>query len=199
MRKLFFSGNPPGDCYLVMQREAAEKLIGIPRETLFALLLKPWFELRIIHNFQRTDFFPTPTVDIVMLRIKRRGHFLVTPELASIYEDFIVYVLRRGKPTIKGACKGILTYRQFRKLSKELGFSYQATPSELTFHQWLGLFQYFTGTVDRSRQTSRHGAGKRLRPERLHHSKLFRTHRRRYRYFPLYRMRRPSKSGMPVL
>ena len=55
VRKLLFSQNPPNDCYLIMQREAAQKFAGIPKETLFSLLLKPWFEFRIRHSFREKD------------------------------------------------------------------------------------------------------------------------------------------------
>ncbi len=69
---------PPDDTYLVVQREAANKFLGKPRESLYAVLLKPWFELDIVHLFRRSDFVPTPHVDVVMLRLRKRGPFIVS-------------------------------------------------------------------------------------------------------------------------
>lgn len=177
VRKLLFSQNPPDDCYLVVQKQAAEKYTGTPRETLFSLLLKPWFEFSVLHEFRKTDFFPIPAVDIVLLRIERRERSLVVPEQAFLYRDYIVYGFRQGKPTARSTFKGVLTHTQFRRLSRELGFPLQATPTELTFRQWLGLFRYFTGGVGKDRKKPIYGAQKRLQEEQSHRKKIHRTNR----------------------
>ena len=67
--KLTSAARPPEDSYLIMQREDAERFAGRPRESLYALLLKPWFEPSILHTFRRTDFVPAPQVEAVMLRL----------------------------------------------------------------------------------------------------------------------------------
>lgn len=43
---------PPREAYLVLQREAAERLMGRPRMTLAALLIAPWFSLTVLHVFR---------------------------------------------------------------------------------------------------------------------------------------------------
>ena len=143
VRKLLFSQNPPDDCYLIMQGEAARKYAGIPKETLFSLLLKPWFEFRIRHSFRETDFSPAPAVDIVLLQIEHREQALITAEHISLYRDFLVYGFSQGKPTLKSALKEIFTYPQFARLSKDLGFRPESGPTDLSFRQWLGLFNFF--------------------------------------------------------
>src|SRR5215510_1463281 len=71
--RLTAASNPPRDAYLVVQREAAERFVGKPRPTLVAALLMPWFEASIVHRFRATDFAPAPRVDVVMLRLHKRG------------------------------------------------------------------------------------------------------------------------------
>jgi len=58
---------PPEDAYMAMQKEAAEKFLGKPHESLYTVLLKPWFEVEMVHRFRRKDFVPEPGVDVVML------------------------------------------------------------------------------------------------------------------------------------
>ena len=145
VRKLLFGPNPPIDCYLVLQNEAAEKLAGIGREYLLSLLLKPWFDFSVRHRFRTDDFFPEPRVAIVLLRIERRCRPLVSQEAAGAYRRFVTGALRGGKPTVKSAFKGTLSHVSFCRLSKRLGFTYAASPAELTFEQWLGLFQSVRG------------------------------------------------------
>jgi len=145
VRKLLFSRNPPDDCYLIMQREAARKFAGIPKETLLSLQLKPWFEFRIRHSFRETDFSPVPAVNIVLLQIELREQALITAEYTHLYRDFLVYSFHQGKPTLKSALKGVFTHTQFRRLSKDLGFRPGSVPTDLSFRQWLGIFNFFAG------------------------------------------------------
>lgn len=67
------SKNPPIDSYLGIQEEAAKRYAGTPyeKETLSSLLLKPWFEFKIIYRFKRSDFYPRPRVNVVFLQIKK--------------------------------------------------------------------------------------------------------------------------------
>ena len=71
--KLTHAANPPEDASLVLQREAAERFMGQPKQTLVSLQLQPWFNLSITYRFQRHDFVPVPQVDIVLLRFSKRG------------------------------------------------------------------------------------------------------------------------------
>lgn len=47
----------------VLEKGAAKRFCGLPRENLNALLLKPFFEARIVYHFRREDFHPAPRVD----------------------------------------------------------------------------------------------------------------------------------------
>jgi 23S rRNA (adenine-N6)-dimethyltransferase len=142
IRKLFFCPNPPVDSYLVLQREAAERFAGTYRECLLSLLLKPRFGFSIIYTFRPDDFFPVPGVEIVLLRIEKRRQALVYPQHKDRYREFISYGLRCGKRTIKIALKGLFSYTQFGRLSRDLDFPPKVTPTELSFRQWLGLFNF---------------------------------------------------------
>lgn len=175
IRKLLFSLNPPDDCYLIMQREAAWKFTGIPKETLFSLLLKPWFEFKIRHQFRRADFFPTPAVDIVLLQVEHREQALVTAEHSHLYRNLLAYSFNQGKPTMKSALKRILTYTQFTRLSKDLGFRSESGPTALTFPQWLGIYNYFVREVDDKRKGLVTRAEKRLQWQQTNLKKTHRT------------------------
>jgi 23S rRNA (adenine-N6)-dimethyltransferase len=175
VRRLLFSQNPPDDCYLIMQREAARKFAGLPKETLFSLLLKPWFEFKIRHHFRRADFFPTPAVDTVLLQVEHREQALVTAENAHMYRDLLAYSFNQGKATMKSALKRIFTRNQFTRLSKDLGFRTESGPTTLTFPQWLGIYDYFVREVDDERKVPVTRAEKRLRWQQTNLKKIHRT------------------------
>ncbi|HEV2460163.1 MAG TPA: rRNA adenine N(6)-methyltransferase family protein [Ktedonobacterales bacterium] len=141
VKKLTRSECPPGDAYLAMQREAAEALLGAPRESLRSLLLKPWFE--VVHRFRRSDFVPVPRVDVVMLRLRKRGPPLVSRREGQCFRDFAVYAFTAWRPTLISTLTSIFTRQQLRHLRRDMGFDLDVTPTSLPFGQWLTLFQYF--------------------------------------------------------
>jgi 23S rRNA (adenine-N6)-dimethyltransferase len=143
VRKVLETPTSPSDAYFIMQKEPARKFAGVPAETLFSLLAKPWFEFRILHALRRTDFYPMPEVDSVLINIRRRPRPLIGREGRRAYERFVSYGFGRWKPTLRAAFKGVFTHEQWKRLSRDLHFPLDATPTQLSFDQWLGLFRAF--------------------------------------------------------
>ncbi|HEY7348757.1 MAG TPA: 23S ribosomal RNA methyltransferase Erm [Ktedonobacterales bacterium] len=133
----------PEDAYLAMQQEAAAMFLGEPRESLRTLLLKPWFEVELVHRFRRQDFVPEPQVDVVMLRLRKRGPPLVCQKERQGFRDFVVYGFTRRQPTLADSLKGVFSGLQLRHIKRAVGFDDAATPTMLTVEQWLGLFACF--------------------------------------------------------
>jgi 23S rRNA (adenine-N6)-dimethyltransferase len=175
--KLTSGDNPPEDTYLILQKEAAYKFVGKPigKTTQYSLLLKPWFEIKVIHKLRRTDFRPIPKVDSVLLRIKKREKPLVPVVQTQLYRDFVVYGFNQWKPTLREAMNKIFTDKQFSKLANNLGFSKSDKPTELDFGKWLGLFNYLAEHVQEDKQQIVHGAEKRLKKQQAGLRKIHRT------------------------
>jgi 23S rRNA (adenine-N6)-dimethyltransferase len=150
LRKVIDERSNLSDVYLILQKEAAEKFSGSPGETLFSILAKPFFEFEILFRLSRTDFWPVPQVESVFLSIRRRTRPLLEPRDVGPYRDFVRYGFGRWKPNLKLAFKNIFTYKQWKQLSRDLDFPLNATPTELSFEQWLGLYRSFR---DRPRLT----------------------------------------------
>lgn len=58
---------------------------------MLSILFYPWFEIKIIHNFKRTDFNPTPGVDLCLLQITKRPIPLIPNGDLNKYRDFVVF------------------------------------------------------------------------------------------------------------
>ncbi len=98
IRKLLHSDTPPTDCYLVVQVEAAAKYeIHVRGNSLAALLYYPWWNIRVVHYFQRTDFVPRPGVDSVLLQITRRDTALLDLRKTAVYQDYVAYRFGRDQ------------------------------------------------------------------------------------------------------
>ena len=164
------------DACLAMQREAAEALLGVPRESLRSLLLKPWFDVEVAHRFRRSDFVPVPRVDVVMLRLRKRGPPLVSSRETRCFRDFAVYVFTAWRPTLCATLTSLFTRQQLRHLRHDLSFDLDVTPTSIPFGQWLTLFEYFkTVRTDRALRLIAGSEERLLRQQQ----RLQKTHRTR--------------------
>jgi 23S rRNA (adenine-N6)-dimethyltransferase len=142
VRKLLAAPRPPDEAALVVQREAAEKFAGAPRETRFSLLYKPWFEIAIECDVPRRCFDPPPRVSSVLMRVQPRAAPLVAVSSAQAYRRFIIEAFGRGGPEASRGLRRFVTGRQLARLRRDLGFAADARPSELAFSQWLAIFRF---------------------------------------------------------
>lgn len=175
--KLLFGTTPPEDCYLVTQKEAAEKFAGTYVDTLISLLIKPLFWIDIIYQFRRTDFYPIPSVDAVLLQIEKRKCQLLSDRHYDLYKDFVVFCREGSSRTIKKSLKELLTYSQMKQISKLLRIDYRSDPAALNFTQYLGIFQFYLDHILKNKALIR-GAEGRLRRQQADMMKIHRTRRK---------------------
>lgn len=133
LRRLTQESRPPECAWLIMEKGAAMRFSGAGRETEFSLLLKPWWEVRIIRHLRREDFHPAPAVDCVLLELRRR----TVPDLPlnerSSWHAFTHRALQQG-------LHGMLTPRQVSAALREAHIPMSAT---MQYVQWLCLFRWW--------------------------------------------------------
>jgi 23S rRNA (adenine-N6)-dimethyltransferase len=173
--KLVDAACPPQDAYLIMQREAAEKFCGTQREYLYAVLLKPWFAVNVLYHFRRSDFTPAPNVEVVMLRLQKRGPPLITPSERQMYRDFVVYGFVTRQPTIDLILRGILSHRQRQQALRICAIAPDATPSAIAFPQWIELFHHVMRVASPQARQTISGSERRLCQRQAQLHKLHRT------------------------
>ena len=176
--KLTVGGCMPESAHLIMQREAADTLLGRPHESLRTILLKPWFEAEPLHHFRRTDFTPAPRVDVVMLRLRKRGPPLVPPADRQYFRDFAVHVFTAWQPTVEQTLKRLCGRRQLDAIRRRLDFDLAIIPTDMTIERWLKLFASFQTITGEHGRAAVAGSEKRLAQQQ---SMLEKTHRTRVR------------------
>jgi 23S rRNA (adenine-N6)-dimethyltransferase len=160
---------------LCMQREAAEMFLGEPRTSLRALLLKPWFEVAIVYRFARQDFTPAPRVDVVMLRLRKRGPPLIQPGDTQCFRNFLIYSFTGWQPTTGSRLHTLFTRPQRKYIQRALGVDLSGTPTSLSLEQWLGLFDYFKTVTPEQARRLIEGSEKRLTSQQQGLQKIHRT------------------------
>ncbi len=178
IKKLTQAQNPPKDTYLILQKEAALKFLGKPydnKNSQLATLLKPWFELSTVHNFDKNDFFPRPMVDIVLMRIERSSNPLIGSDDKRLFEDFITYTYNQFQPNVIEGLSKVLGRETMLRLARQTGFNTDSKPSELEFEDWLEVFDYFIKNTDQNHKSIVKGAFDRLHKQQQNLKKINRT------------------------
>lgn len=132
------NANPlPDAMWLVMEKGAAKRFCGVPRDNLQSLLLKPFFEAKIIYHFRREDFHPAPNVDVVLLELQRKGTPDIQPEQKADFRAFLSYSLRYG---LFGP-RALLTKKQISMALRMAKLPPIERSGETLYVQWLCLFR----------------------------------------------------------
>ncbi len=173
VRLLSSQPNLATDIFLFAQKEAANQFCGLPKESLKSLLLKPVYFPSVTYRFRRTDFRPVPRVDVVLLRFEKRA----TPLVDNIKEwrDFVVYVISQTQPNIISTLKRIVTVAQLSTITSRFGISKHDKPTNLTFDQWLGLYNFFSQSSDIDNRRFVNGSYTKLLRQQQSLSKIHRT------------------------
>ena len=172
--KLVDAAHPPDDTFLIVQHEAAARYRGVPDETLVGLLLKPFFSPSIVHRFHRADFVPAPSVEVVMLRLRKRGPPLVDPERAQAYRDLVVTGLTAWRPTINDSLARSFGPTAARRLLYDASVDPTLRPTQVPFESWLRLHAAFERMPHALRRRVG-GAEARLRRQQSHVRKQHRS------------------------
>jgi 16S rRNA A1518/A1519 N6-dimethyltransferase RsmA/KsgA/DIM1 with predicted DNA glycosylase/AP lyase activity len=151
LRRLLFEPPRPEEALLLIQREAAEKYTG-DRLSLVSLAAMPWFDVRIVHHFARSDFVPAPGVDTVLLHITPHAKPRLSESERPRWEGFVRHVLGRTRPDARGSFRKVLSHLQWRLLCRDLKIAEDARLEDLTKSQWVEIYAFFLRHAPPDRQ-----------------------------------------------
>ncbi|NMB56872.1 23S ribosomal RNA methyltransferase Erm [Candidatus Beckwithbacteria bacterium] len=144
LRKILEVKNSPAKAFLIIQKETAQRWLGKPKINQVSVLYYPWFSFKIRHYLKKFHFRPMPKVEVVSLVIKKRKIPLVKNFNRELYFDFVSFAFNSFAPTLAQGLRHIFTKSEYRYISQNLKFAYQALPTQLTQMQWLAAFCLFS-------------------------------------------------------
>jgi len=130
VRKLTEADVPPKATYLIVQKQFAQKLLSDSDRFTgqLGMMIGPWFTVKIRRPLRKTDYFPHPNVDTVLVELKPRETPLLELTQRPAYHRFIE------------AC--FSDPRQFEKTPRsELGLAADVKPSRMRLEEWVGLYR----------------------------------------------------------
>ncbi len=129
LHKITETKNPPVASYLIVQKQFANKLLANSDRftSQLGMIIGPEFAVRIRRPLRRTDFWPHPNVDTVLLEIAHRDEPLISSDKLNTYKKVIVDCFSDPK--------------KFAKMPlSEVGLKADIKPSQMTLAQWIKLF-----------------------------------------------------------
>jgi len=136
IRKLTTAKNPPQEAWLVLEKGAAKRFMGIPNDKLASILIKPFFDTEIEYYFNRQDFHPMPSVDTVLLHFNRK----LQPDISvSQQKDFARFV----EKSLRYGIESLLTKRQIATALKLAKLPHIKQSGLMLYVQWLCLFRCY--------------------------------------------------------
>jgi 23S rRNA (adenine-N6)-dimethyltransferase len=132
VRRLTEAFHPPAAVYLVVQKQFANKLL--PDSDRFTgqlgMMVGPLFAAKIRKRLNRTDFWPHPNVDTVLLELIHRPEPLLAVNDMPAYREFIEACF---SDPVKFA----------RTPQRAAGLPEGIKPSQMKLTDWVRLFQLF--------------------------------------------------------
>ncbi|HEX7484419.1 MAG TPA: rRNA adenine dimethyltransferase family protein [Candidatus Saccharimonadales bacterium] len=129
VRRLAEADNPPVATYLIVQKQFANKLLpdfdGFTGQ--LGMMIGPIFAVKIRKRLKRTDFWPHPNVDTVMVELILRPEPLIALSRMSGYRQFIEGCFSDPKIFVKMP-------------RQQVGISLDTKPSQMKLDQWIELF-----------------------------------------------------------
>ena len=139
VEKLTQVSNLPADIWLIMEKGAAKRFAGLPKETEKSLLLKVNWETEIVYHFRREDFHPMPSVDSVLLHFTKKAVPDLNKNKCYDFKRFVEYSMKYG---ICGK-RGLLTKRQVSAALRRAGLPTLPENGATLYIQWLCLFRCY--------------------------------------------------------
>ena len=138
IRKLTNPVNCPSEMWLIMAKGAAKGFIGKPFDNILSASLKPFFEMKIIYYFNRNDFHPAPSVDVVMLHLRRKETADIPVNRQKAFVDFLTKGFRFGVTSL-------MPRQKVNNILRRAGLKEIKESETMLYVQWLCLFRSVHG------------------------------------------------------
>ena len=136
IEKITGAPNPPSEAWLVMQKGAAKRFCGLPEETMGSLMIKPFFDIKIVYHFKSDDFHPSPKAQCVLVHFKKKQNPDIDKSHYEKYKKFIANCIKEAHYDFSR----VFTKNQLRAAKRAAGIQ-NKQDGRILYVQWLCLFR----------------------------------------------------------
>jgi len=146
IRKFLEAKNKPDLIVLMVQKEVAERIVAKPGNRdrgLLTLIVEFYADSEIVFEVNRKNFFPVPSVDSAVIKLKARSEKFEVDE--KVFFRLVKAGFSSKRRQIHNSLAATLQLDKdtTEKLLKEAGINSMDRAEDLTMHQWLYLYKAF--------------------------------------------------------
>jgi 16S rRNA A1518/A1519 N6-dimethyltransferase RsmA/KsgA/DIM1 with predicted DNA glycosylase/AP lyase activity len=127
-------------CHLLVQTEAAYRVVPSARPTEMAVLAYPYVDARIGFRVPATAYSPPPSVNTAVLHILRRPRSLVRHEDARDFQTFVRQIFRSDVNRLSKVIGRDLSYKRWKSICQRVGIERDASHLSLDPAKYVELF-----------------------------------------------------------
>jgi 23S rRNA (adenine-N6)-dimethyltransferase len=127
---------------LILQEQAARRYAARRPATPESIRWGAWYDLAVGRRLGPASFRPPPRVGAAVLVARRRRPPLVPVGGHRRFTALVGSAFRHPGLPLRRVLVPPLSYRQLRRLARDLGFSLDARPADLDAVQWAGLYAF---------------------------------------------------------
>lgn len=142
-KKILIDNNEFKKVYLIMQKQSAERLLGIKEGLLISLLIFNKYQGSIIHEFKYSDFKPVSRVKSVLISFIKRERNLISFDDEKLFKDFIAFIIMQQKPEIIQRLEKLISPRASIEILKSSGINIHSSLYEIPKEKYFTLFENF--------------------------------------------------------
>ena len=131
---------------LVVQEQAARRYAARRPGTPETIAWGAWYDLATGRRLGPSSFRPPPRVGAAVLVARRRRPSLVPVGGHRRFTALVGSAFRHPGLPVRRALVPPFSYRQLRRLARDLGFPLDARPADLDAVQWAGLYAFLDST-----------------------------------------------------
>ncbi len=135
----------PEKACLTVQKEFAKRLLGKRKEKhegLLHILLDSFYEMKIIYEYKREDFSPTPSVDSVLMLFKLKSDVpQVVLQNFGGYKNILSAAYRQPIKSIERFLRDKIPASKIQKLADRYKFKLKDKCTKINAKQWMRIFQ----------------------------------------------------------
>lgn len=170
-KKVLEDRNAPEEVFFIMQKEAADKYVGVKLPSIKHLLFAPLYDFNIIMDIKKHHFRPIPKVDSVLLHIKKKERCDFSYDDYQMYKDFICFFFKYQDI----AMKKIFSYKQEKIIKRNLEIN--NSMFDENYSNWKELFSTFKNFTSNEIKDKVDGQYKQYLKENETKEKIYRTRR----------------------
>lgn len=143
VKKYLFTKPHPKDVYLILQKEAANRLTGFKKSSPISITINNMYKTKLLHRFKKTDFSPAPNIDTQLIQFKRKGLENSITENPKKFEEFLNVFFINKETNIKNSLKRKFRESEIKQMAEEVSFNPGAHLSTLTWSQWREIYERY--------------------------------------------------------